>query len=77
MAMRLPMRRNSRTVRPSDICERRFHGAQQKRARESHALDRLAQDARFERADVGGDVRQFWHAYQLAGWTRGFATSLF
>ena len=49
------------------VRERRFDGAQQKRAREPHALERLADDARFERADVGGDIRQFWHAYQLAG----------
>jgi hypothetical protein len=38
-------------------------------------LDRLAYDARFEGADVCGDIRQFRHAYQLAGRGRTFATS--
>jgi hypothetical protein len=28
-------------------------------------------------SDVGGDIRQFRHTYQLAGCTRNFATSLF
>jgi len=45
--------------------------------RQSHALDRLGHDRWFECTDVGGDIRQFWYAYQLAGRTRTFATSLF
>src|SRR5258708_40003 len=46
----------------------RLYGSKQKRARESNSLDRLPHDARFEGADVGGDVRQFGHVYELAGW---------
>jgi RNA polymerase sigma-70 factor (ECF subfamily) len=41
----------------------RLYGSKQKSARESNSLDRLADDAWFEGADVGGDIRQFWHAY--------------
>jgi hypothetical protein len=55
----------------------RLRGSKQKRARQSHALDRLPDDAWFERTDVCGDIRQFWHAYQLAGRPCAFATSLF
>ena len=44
-----------------DRGERRFDGAQQKWAGEAHALERLAQDARFERFDVDGDVGELGH----------------
>jgi hypothetical protein len=52
----------------------RLYGSKQKRARESNALIRPAHDTWFEGTDVGGDVRQFGHAYELAGRTRTFAT---
>jgi hypothetical protein len=54
-----------------------LHGAKQKRAGKAHSIDRLRDDARFECSDVGGDIRQLRHAYQLAGCARAFATSLF
>jgi hypothetical protein len=38
-------------------------------------LERLADNARFECADVGGNIRQFWHWYQLARWKHCLATS--
>jgi hypothetical protein len=44
-----------------NIRNRRFCRAQQKWARYSHMFQRLAQDARFKRADVSGDIRQFRH----------------
>ena len=43
----------------------RVYGSKQKRTRESNALDRLGHDAWLERTDVGGDIRQLGHAYQL------------
>ncbi len=64
MAMRLPMRRSSRTVRPSTACERRVDGAEEEYARDANALERLAEDAGFEGGDVGGDVGQFRHWFQ-------------
>jgi len=57
--------------------ERRLYGSKQKRARQSHSVDRLPHNAWFECADIGGDIRQLRHAYQLARRTRVFATSLF
>jgi len=59
------------------ICEWRLDGSKQERARQSNALKRLPEDAWFECSDVGGDIRQFRHAYQLAGCACAFATSLF
>src|SRR6266478_1785264 len=59
------------------ICEWRLRGSKQERARQSNAFKRLREDAWFECSDVGGDIRQFRHAYQLAGCACGFATSLF
>ena len=44
-----------------DACERRVDSAQQKDAGHANALKRLAEDARFERGDVGGDVGQLRH----------------
>jgi hypothetical protein len=41
-------------------------GSQQKSARQPHALERLSDDAWFKSANVGSDIRQFRHAYQLA-----------
>jgi len=55
----------------------RFGGSKQKRARKPHALDWFTKDARFEGCDVGGDVRQFWHGYQLASELSIFATATF
>ena len=50
------------------------HGAKQKRARESNPFDRLADDSGFKRGEIGGDVRQLGHAYELAGRDSSFAT---
>ena len=67
IAMRLPMRRSSRgRVLPSTAAMRRVHRAQRKDAGEPHLLERLAEDARLERGDVGGDVGQFRHCSQTA-----------
>ena len=38
------------------IRNRRLYGAQQKRARQSHMLDPLPDDAWFKRGDVRGDI---------------------
>ena len=59
------------------ICEWRLDGSKQERVRQSNALERFREDAWFEWSDVGGDIRQFRHAYQLAGCAWAFATSLF
>ena len=47
--------------------------AQQKGAGDANMLERLADDALFERVDVGGDVGQLRHGYQLARTTASFA----
>src|ERR1700674_2368850 len=60
-----------------DGCNWRLCGSQQERAREAHSFDGLIDDSWFECADVGGDIGQLWHAYQLAGCTSVFAISLF
>jgi hypothetical protein len=65
MAIRLPIRRNSRTVRPSYIRNWRLYGSKQKSAGESHTLDRLSHEAWFKCTDVGGDIRQFWLTIRL------------
>ena len=41
--------------------EGRIDGAEEEGAGEAHAFKRLAEDARFERGDIGGDVGQFRH----------------
>jgi hypothetical protein len=46
--------------------QRRLRGSQQKGAVQPYVFQRLADYARFERADIGQDIRQFWHGYQLA-----------
>jgi hypothetical protein len=51
-------------------------GSKQKGARQPHSLERLTDDAWFESADVGGNIRQFRHSYQNAVSTSIFATSL-
>jgi hypothetical protein len=51
--------------------------SKQKRAHQPHALERLRNDARFERENVCGNIREFRHAYQLAGGACVFATWLF
>jgi len=56
------------------IGEWRLGGSKQERARQSNALKGLREDAWFECSDVGGDIRQFRHAYQLAGCACAFAT---
>ena len=65
MAMRLPMRRMPRTVRPSDARYRRIDRAQQKHAGQADALKRLPDDSRFERGDIGRDVWQLGHTNSL------------
>ena len=45
-----------------DVSDRGLRRAKQKGAGHTHMLEGLAYDARFERANVGGDVRQFGHA---------------
>ena len=47
--------------------ERRIDGAQQERAREPDALERLADDARRERLEVDGDVGQLGHGRSSPG----------
>ena len=54
--------------------KRRLHGSQQKGARQLYPPQGLANDAWFERTDVGGNVRQFWHGNQLACSVYAFAT---
>ena len=61
MAMRLPMRRSSRDDAALHIGEGGLRGTKQKRTGQSHALNGLRDDARFQCAEVGGDVRQFGH----------------
>ncbi len=47
----------------------RIDGAQQEDRGEAHAFQRLADDARLQCRDVGGDVRQLRHGFQsLTGW---------
>lgn len=46
-----------------EILNRRFDGSKQKRARNSHPFERLAEDACFECADVSSDIRKFRHEY--------------
>jgi len=45
-------------------------GSKQKRARQSYSLDRLRKDAWLERCEVGGNIRQFRHAHQIAAGTQ-------
>jgi hypothetical protein len=59
------------------IGERWLGGSKQERGLDSNALKRLAEDAWFECSDVGGDIRQLRHVYQLAGCAYGFATALY
>ena len=73
MAMRLPIRRKLADDPAFHTRKWRLHCSQQKSARESHALERLADDARFESADVRGNVGQFRHDYQIAGGGGPFA----
>jgi hypothetical protein len=42
--------------------ERRFNGAKQKWAAQSHLLEGFAHNSHLQGADVGGNVREFWHA---------------
>jgi hypothetical protein len=48
-----------------DLGQRRVGRAQQKHARETHAFERLTDDPRLERVDVGGDVRKLRHPVSL------------
>src|SRR6266567_3250106 len=45
--------------------DRRHRRAEHKRARNPQLVQRLAQDASFERFEVNGDVRQFRHVCTL------------
>jgi hypothetical protein len=56
--------------------KRRLRGSQQKGARQPYPLKWLTDYARFERANIGGNIRQFWHGYQLARRGQTFATSM-
>jgi hypothetical protein len=62
---------------PFGIGKWRLGGSEEEGARDSNAHKRLANNAGFEYGEVGGDVGEFWHAYQLAGCAWGFATLLF
>ena len=52
--------------RLSNSRDGRVHRAQDKDAGNAQALERLSQDPRFERAQIGGDVGQFRHCTQIA-----------
>src|SRR5882762_2177304 len=56
-----------------DVGNRGLRGSKQKKTGQAHTLDWLREDARLKCADVGGDVREFRHAYELAGRGRNFA----
>src|SRR6267143_6483966 len=56
-----------------DVGNWRLRGSKQKKTGQANALDWLREDARLECGDVGGDVREFRHAYELAGRGRDFA----
>src|SRR2546430_8157540 len=56
-------------------CNRWLCGSKQKRASKPYSNERPPDDAWFERSNVRGDIRQFRHAYQLAGCACAFATS--
>ena len=62
---------------PFDGCDGRVDGAQEKDAGDAHVLERLAKDARLKRGDVGGDVGQFRHCYQIAAKVLASATIFF
>ena len=49
------------TMRPSTAAMGGSTVRRRKRSCEANALERLAQDAGFERGDIGGDVGQFGH----------------
>jgi hypothetical protein len=52
-----------------------LRGSQEKGAGQPYLLQGLADDPRFERADIRGNIGQFWHEYQIARRTGIFATS--
>src|ERR1700741_1157760 len=58
-----------------DIADGRLCSSKQKRARQAHAFERLADDSRFQRGEVRRDVWKLRHGYELAGCGRVFATS--
>ncbi len=60
-----------------DGCDGRVDGAQDKDALQANALEGLAEDARFERGEVGGDVGQFRHCIQIEAGAGASATSFF
>jgi hypothetical protein len=49
-----------------NISNGRPRGSKQKGACQAHSLDRLRDDARFECADLGGNIGELRHASQLA-----------
>jgi hypothetical protein len=58
------------------ICKRWLRSSEEEGAGETYMLERLTDDAGFERGEVGSDVWQLWHGYQLACrkarlWQRG------
>jgi hypothetical protein len=46
--------------------QRRLRGSEKKRIVEPYVLQGLTDDARFQSAEIGGNIRQFWHGYQIA-----------
>src|SRR5882762_7717592 len=56
-----------------DVGNRGLRGSKQKKTGQAHTLDSLREDAWLECGDVGGDVREFRHTYELAGRGRNFA----
>src|SRR6266849_5667148 len=52
----------TRDLLPCCAADGRSHGAEQKRAHDAHAFERLAENTRLERLDVDDDVRQLRHA---------------
>jgi hypothetical protein len=58
-------------AQPADLLalrrgDRRLHGAQQERARQTHTLKRLILDALLQRLDVEGDVGQLGHDREMS-----------
>src|SRR5579863_5304460 len=59
-----------------DARQRRVRSPQQKRTGQPYLLQWLTDDARFECADIGDNIRQLRHGYQLARRGHSFATGL-
>ena len=77
MAMRLPMRRSSRTVRPSTAVMGGSAVRRTKTLCRRNALQRLTEDARLERGEICGDVGQFRHCFKIEAKMRGVRNGFF